>query len=155
MLHSLKFSWSKLLISNSQGSTTNWICKLFWEVLFVIGYFICIYNTLSPYCLLIFFTIKWNRKTCPHKHYSVMCSLTFPSHFFYYILLHLSEQFLTRCKVACKITKQFIRVEKNGFWSYVILFKVGCIYMLQLTSTGKRKKTKNIAKQVAVKLLSG
>ena len=37
----------------------------------------------------------------------------------------------------------------------VILFKVGCIYMLQLTSTGNRKKTKNIAKQVAVKLLSG
>ena len=37
----------------------------------------------------------------------------------------------------------------------VILFKVGCIYMLQLTSTGKRKKTKNISKQVAVKLLSG
>ena len=29
------------------------------------------------------------------------------------------------------------------------------MYMLQLTSTGKRKKTKNIAKQVAVKLLSG
>lgn len=83
LLHSPKFSRSKLLISNSQGSTNNWICKLLWEVLFVIGYFICIYNTLSPYCLLIFFTIKWNRKTCPHKHYSVMCcSLTFPSHFF-------------------------------------------------------------------------